>query len=342
MAKSKKPKKAHKAKTKPTKKAGKPAEKKARAKESPAGRTTKNTGASGGEATAGEGAGDESKALPNPQINVSDVVALQTLIEQLLALLPLLNSLADNAMGRLLATTSEIREREARAEIQRADVQQKLSLLVENQRPPARGPDHDAMVRVATLRWTLANQCRVANLLRPTPAIVGRAMHAVSAFDSRSAKSPFSILQQIHDAIKRAFGPQSSAANPDAEQQADHVHLTEEIVEVIEGRSEIPPKKQPTHCDKTLKPRLELLVNTGLADIKKREQGKRVDYSRFLTQVGREVFDEWPEWTDRTGGVSLAEEELQAITSSAATAGSGTPTSPGALTPGPSPPPSAT
>ena len=40
-------------------------------------------------------------------------------------------------------------------------------------------------------------------------------------------------------------------------------------------------------------------------------KGERTNYDRYLTPEGLEVFNGWPDWTDATGGISLAEGRLQ-------------------------------
>jgi hypothetical protein len=286
-----------------------------------------------GKALTTAGGGDSSNTLPEPQINVSDLQVLRTLIEetgrqQLVEMQRLLQEdrdqraaqapvplppspYDDNAMGRLLATTSEIRERSARIEVGMGEMQRRITLLEENQRPPAPAPDREVAARTAMGRWMLANQCRALNNTRPTPAIVGRVMNDERAFDQRSGKSPQELFLVILNTVRCVFRlaiPQPNQEAAAASEQ-DYVHLTEEIAAVIEGRSSIPKKKQSDFLKDELKPRLELLVNSGLAEVVPVRTGNRTNYSRFLTPMGGEVFDGWPEWADRTGGISLADEQ---------------------------------
>ena len=275
---------------------------------------------------------DDSKSLPNTQVRVEDLEVLRSAIEGLRALLnrrlddqqrtleQLQQAAAvsapaqpspydDNAMGRLLATTSEIRERGARNEVAITAILSRVTLLEENQRPPEPAPDREAAGRNAACRWTLANQCRASNPIRPTAAIVGRAMHDERAVDQRTAKSPQQLFVGILGTVRRVFELATSQPGQEAEAaEQDYVHLTVEIVEVLEERSSIPKKKQSVFLNDELKPRLELLTNSGLAREITNRVGKRTNYSRYLTPQGREVFDGWPEWEDRTGGISLADE----------------------------------
>lgn len=275
----------------------------------------------------------DSSSLPDHRVTVTDVEVLRSLIE---AFVPefvqrVIEGLQgqlhgseqaartsaptqpddDDAMRRLLATTSETRERGARNEVAIAEILSRLTLLEENQRPPAPAPDREAAARKAGCRWTLANHCRFSTFTHPTAAMVGRVMHDERAFDERTSKSPQELFLGILDAVRRVFRLATSQPGQEGEAaEQDYVHLTEEIVEVIEERSSIPKKKQSVFLNDELKPRLELLANSGLAREITIHTGRRVNYSRYLTLIGREVFDGWPEWDDRTGGVSLADEPM--------------------------------
>lgn len=291
---------------------------------------------------AGTGATDHSRSLPDPRVRVVDVEVLRSLIEAFVpkivqqvieGLQGQLHGSEQAAAGtapaqpspdepsemeRLLRNTSDIRERDARLEQNQAAILDKqeetlrrVTVLEVNQRPPAPAPDREAAGRKAGCRLMLANQCRALNSTRPTAAIVGRAMSDGKAFDQWTAQSPQQLFRRILDAVHRVFGPATSQPGQEAEAaEQDYVHLTEEIVEVIEERSSIPKKKQSVFLNDELKPRLELLANSGLAREITNRVGNRTNYSRFLTPLGREVLDGWPEWDDRTGGISLADEPM--------------------------------
>lgn len=283
---------------------------------------------------AGAGATDEPRSLPDPRVRVEDVEVLRSAIEGLSALLnrrlddqqrtleQLQQAAAvsapaqpspyeDNAMARLLATTSDLRERLARIEVGMGETQRRVTLMEENQRPPAPAPDREAAARKAGCRWTLANQCRFSTFTHPTAAMVGRVMHDERAFDQRTSKSPQELFLGILDAVRRVFG--LAIPQPDQEAEAveqDYVHLTDDIAAICEQRSARPKNKQSDFLKDELKPRLELLKNSGLAEEITNRTGRRTNYDRYLTPMGREVFDGWPEWDDRTGGISLADEPM--------------------------------
>ena len=180
-------------------------------------------------------------------------------------------------------------------------------LEVAQQQPP-RDPSLDVPASVTTLRRVFAGACKTLGFVRPTPAIIGRAMHAEKAFNRNAAKSPYALFDAIYRAVKHALGLPSAQLEASAEDTRDFVHLDADMVALLEGRSVRPQKKHSVYYNQELQPRLQLLKDTGLADVAENEQGQRKNYSRYLTPSGRELFNNWPEWTDATGGIGLAEE----------------------------------
>jgi len=282
---------------------------------------------------AGAAATDDSRSLPESRVRVEDVELLRAVFEAAIrGIVPQVieglrdqlhvseqaarpGALAppndDNAMARLLATTSDLRERLARIEVGMGETQRRVTLMEENQRPPAPAPDREAAARNAAFRWALANQCRASTFTRPTAAIVGRVMNDERAFDERTSKSPQELFLGILGTVRRVF----RLAVPQRGQEAaaprqDYVHLTEDMAAIFEERSSIPKKKHAEFLNDELKPRLKLLANSGLAHEVPNRVGKRINYSRFLTPMGHEVFDGWPDWADTTGGISLADEQM--------------------------------
>jgi hypothetical protein len=265
-------------------------------------------------------------ALPHPQIAVADVETLRALI--VAAVAPLFTEWRQEGerrgdtvnapappspfdatdVARLMATTSEIRERVARQEQALEEVRQSVRLQQEHQQVPAQGLDREGAVRTAGMRWMIANQCRAANLVRPTPAIIGRVMHDERAYAPERAKSPQVLFHAIYSAVIRVFRRPATEREVAPGTGDDHVHLTTEMVELIAGRSSRPQKKHSTYFESQLRPRLQLLVNSGLAKVDTIRQRRRINYLRYLTEPGCEVFSEWPELSDVTGGISAADE----------------------------------
>ena len=177
------------------------------------------------------------------------------------------------------------------------------------QQPP-RDPNLDVPASVLALRRMFAGACKTLNLIRPTPAIVGRAMHAEKATSRTAAKSPYLIFNAIYEAVKRAVGFHTSPPQQFATSAMDFIHLDVDMVALMEGRSHRPKQKHTTYYDAQLSPRLELLENIGSARVEKNQSGKRTNYSRYLTPLGCGLFDGWPEWTDTTGGTGLVDEVI--------------------------------
>lgn len=278
------------------------------------------------------GAAADSSSLPDPRVTVTDVEVLRSLIE---AFVPefvqrVIEGLQgqlhgseqaartsaptqpddDDAMRRLLATTSETRERGARNEVAIAEILSRLTLLEENQRPPAPAPDREAAARKAGCRWTLANHCRFSTFTHPTAAMVGRVMHDERAFDERTSKSPQELFLGILNTVRSVFRLAVPRPDQEAAHRQDYVHLTDDIAAIFEERSARPKKKHSNYFNEQLDPRLAVLVKSGLAKKGSIPRERIPHYYRYLTPMGREVFDGWPEWDDRTGGISLADEQM--------------------------------
>jgi hypothetical protein len=274
-----------------------------------------------------------SRSLPDPRVRAEDVEVLRSAIEGLSALLnrrlddqqrtleQLQQAAAvsapaqpspyeDNAMARLLATTSDLRERLARIEAGMGETQRRVTLMEENQRPPAPALDREAAARTAAFRWMLANQCRASNLTRPTAAIVGRVMHDERAFDERTSKSPQELFLGILSTVRSVFRLAVPRPDQEAAPGQNYVHLTDDIAAIFEERSTRPKKKHSNYFNEQLDPRLAVLVNSGLARKERIPRERIPHYFRYLTPMGREVFGGWPEWDDRTGGISLVDEQM--------------------------------
>ena len=209
-------------------------------------------------------------------------------------------------LGRSMATTADIRDRHARVEVSLGEAQEKLGTLVENQRQPEPAPDRERAAAMHGFRVSFARQMVAMNIQRPTPAIVGRVMRDGRAFDPRSAKSPHEIFDSICKFVRVAFPIPAASSEESADGSRDHVHLDEQMVALLEGQSSLPKRKHSEYLDKQLKPRLKLLVNQRLARADKQEGGRH--YDRYLTEEGQIVFEDWPDWTDTTGGCELADD----------------------------------
>jgi len=219
-----------------------------------------------------------------------------------------------------------------------AELRERVGRLEAAQQQPARDPSLDAPASVAQLRHFFAGACKTLGFVRPTPAIVGRAMHSEKAFEPRAAKSPYVLFNAIYQAVKQALGLPSAQPEASSEDTRDFVHLDAEMVELMEERSVRPQKKHSTYYNRELQPRLQLLENMRLACVEPNKTGERTDYSRYLTPLGRELFNNWPEWTDATGGIGLADEEPSPPASPATTTANERDATASAAGPAPVPP----
>lgn len=259
---------------------------------------------------AGAGATDELRSLPDPRVRVEDVEVLRAAIESFSALVHgRLDDIVD-ALNRSLATTSDLRERLARIEVGMGETQRRVTLMEENQRPPAPTPDREAAARTAAFRWMLANQCRASIFTRPTAAIVGRVMHDERAFDERTSKSPQELFLGILSTVRSVFRLAVPRPDQEAAPGQNYVHLTDDIAAIFEERSARPKKKHSNYFNEQLDPRLAVLVNSGLAKKERIPRERIPHYCRYLTTLGRQVFSGWPDWADATGGIGLADEQM--------------------------------
>lgn len=209
-------------------------------------------------------------------------------------------------LGRSMATTADIRDRHARVEVSLEEALRELRDLVENQRQPEPAPDRERAAAMHAFRVSFARQMVALNIQRPTPAIVGRVMRDERAFDPGSSKSPRMLFDNIYKTVTRVFSIPTASSEESADGSRDHVHLDREQVAVLEGHSSRPVRKHSEYLDEQLKPRLKLLVNQRLARADKQEGGRH--YDRYLTEEGQIVFEDWPDWTDTTGGCELADD----------------------------------
>lgn len=173
---------------------------------------------------------------------------------------------------------------------------------------PPRDPSLDVPASVEVKRFFFAGACAHLNLVRPTPAIVGRAMHTAKATCRKTAKSPYLLFNEIYVSMLRALGLKASTPEAPVTTARDFIHLDAEMVDVIEDLSTRPKTKLWNFYERQLEPRLRLLVNMRLANVEENNVGKRVDYDRYLTKLGQELFDGWPDWKDKTGGIGILDD----------------------------------
>jgi hypothetical protein len=310
MAKTKKATKA-KAGLPKTKKAGKPAATKDRT----------------GKAPTTAGAGDSCNTLPEPQISVSDLQVLRTLIEetgrqQLVEMqrllqedrdqraaqapVPLSPSPNDAAFAQLPEFMSDMRARLSRIEAAQQQPQQ-----------PARDPSPDVPTSVTELRRFFAGACKTLAIHQPTPAILGRIMHDRGIFSPDTAASPRNLFELIYAKTNipdhlsqhiRVLLGQYGNPQPGDDNTPARGNLPADQQQPPAARK----KRTSASLAKQLGPefdkRFDLIVNTRCGDREPVRRGGKTNYHRYLNARGRDLFNEWPDWADATGGIRFEDE----------------------------------
>ncbi len=316
-----KTKKAKKAKAKPTKQAGKPAARKDRVVNTRAGRVKKRKPT--GNTKADAGGGDKSNTLPKPRLKPADVRTLQALIERL-------PGMVADAVGRVLQE-HEQQSDQASVPIQpsplgegaaqflefMSEIAARLDRIEAAQQQPARDPSLDVPASVTRLRRSFAGACKTMAIYQPTPAIIGRIMHDKEIFSPDENKAPRRLFEMIYakqntDHLSpRIRGLlERDTENPARTNMTDSEGPSLTQQRQPGRRRKAPSSKIADNIGKEFDLRFTLIVNTGDGKREPIQAGKRKNYSRYLMPSGRELFDGWPEWDDRTGGIGLADEQM--------------------------------
>ena len=231
-------------------------------------------------------------ALPEGHVVLTDVDSLKLTIEE-------------------YARCSEAREVRletfiaAQAEFSAAFVARLDRIEAALQAPP-RDPSLDVPASVEVKRRLVAGFCKTMNAPAPTPAIIGRVMHDGRVFSPKDDIPPRKLLQRIYAKDRR--------------------HLSPKICDLLErygDPSASAGKKAGKSSGKIagglgdeFDQRFTLIVNIGCGNKDVVRSGKKTNYCRYLTKPGRELFDDWPKWTDETGGIGIADPKPPATTPS--------------------------
>jgi hypothetical protein len=325
-----KPQKAHKAGAKPPKikQAGKPAAKKDRTGKERGGKDKK--GKSTGETTTTgkttTGTGDKSKGLPKPRLKPADVRTLQTLIERLPGMVA--DAVRDTlqqheqraAQASVPVQPSPHEEVFAQLPELMSQIEARLTRIEAAQQQPARDPQLDVPASVTRLRRSFAGACKTLAVHQPTPAIIGRIMHDKEIFspdenivprrlfEAIYAKQniPNHLSQKIRVLLER-YTEQPSQTNTNT--NSESMSLTQQQQQQSNKRPKAPSSKIAEELGAEFEARFALIVNTGDGKREPIQTGKKTNYQRHLMPSGCELFDGWPEWTDGTGGIGLADEQ---------------------------------
>jgi len=325
-----KPQKAHKAGAKPPKikQAGKPAAKKDRTGKERGGKDKK--GKSTGETTTTgkttTGTGDKSKGLPKPRLKPADVRTLQTLIERLPGMVA--DAVRDTlqqheqraAQASVPVQPSPHEEVFAQLPELMSQIEARLTRIEAAQQQPARDPQLDVPASVTRLRRSFAGACKTLAVHQPTPAIIGRIMHDKEIFSPDEKIVPRRLFEAIYAkrnipnhlsqkirVLLERYPEQPSQTNTNTNSEA--TSLTQQQQQ-SNKRRKAPSSKIAEELGAEFDSRFALIVNMGDGKRNPIQTGKKTNYQRHLTPSGRELFDGWPEWTDGTGGIGLADEQM--------------------------------
>lgn len=195
------------------------------------------------------------------------------------------------------------------------------------QQAPPRDPSLDVPASVDEKRRLFAGFCKTMNAPAPTPAIIGRVMHDGRVFSAKDSVPPRNLFERIYAKDRR--------------------HLAPKICEMLErygDPSASAGKKAGKSSSKIAEnlgdefdQRFTLIMNIGCGRKDPVQTGKKTNYHRYLTETGRELFDDWPNWTDKTGGIGIVDEGPASRPSEPKAAGTADPKPEPTPTPAPEP-----
>jgi hypothetical protein len=199
-----------------------------------------------------------------------------------------------------------------------AEILDRLARLEASLHRPAEHQQADVPAPVMKLRRLFAAACKALGIVGPTPAILGRVMHDCGVFDPDNHRAPRNLFESIYakrntpnhlsDRIRsllQQYGNESSPSQGQAGSPDEGV--------AIEQQQSLLPRKGSADIAKQIGPefdkRFTLIEYSGYGKRERVKQGGKTSYRRYLTSSGRELFKDWPAWTDATGGIGLADED---------------------------------
>jgi len=316
-----KTKKAKKAKAKPTKQAGKPAAEKDFEGKATVGKDKK--GKSTGEAKTDGGGGKKSNTLPKPRLKPADVRTLQTLIERLPGMVAeavrheLQQHEKQTVETPVPVPASPHEEKFAQLAEFMSETATRLDRIEAAQQKPPRDPSLDVPASVTELRRFFAGACKTLAIHQPAPAIIGRIMHDKEIFSPDKAASPRNLFELIYakknipDHLSQQIrGLLGQYGNP--QPGDDNTPATGSLPADQQQRPAARKKRTSASLAKQLGPefdkRFDLIVNTRCGGREPVRSGGKTNYHRYLNARGRDLFNEWPDWADATGGIRFADE----------------------------------
>ena len=179
-----------------------------------------------------------------------------------------------------------------------AAIQARLDRIEAAQRAPPRDPSLDVPQDVVKQRCFLAGFCSASGFPNPTSAIIGLVMHDAGVFSAKDNVSPRNLFERIY--------------------AKERLHIAPKIRDLLEryGDPSAAAGKTPGRSSGKIAKELGdefdrrfiLIIKIGCGHKDPVKNGKKTNYHRYLTEKGRELFDNWPKWTDDTGGVGILDE----------------------------------
>ena len=163
---------------------------------------------------------------------------------------------------------------------------------------PPRDPSLDVPQDVVKQRCFLAGFCSASGFPNPTSAIIGLVMHDARVFSAKDNVSPRNLFERIY--------------------AKERLHIAPKIRDLLEryGDPSAAAGKTPGRSSGKIAKELGdefdrrfiLIIKIGCGHKDPVKNGKKTNYHRYLTEKGRELFDNWPKWMDDTGGVGILDE----------------------------------
>ena len=287
------------------------AKKKAKKNQAKLAKKSRKTGprATDSKKTKRKGTGDKSKVLPKARGAAADVRKLCAVIDGLRRRFDKFlheqrqqRQLPDHqeAPSAVPIPSSPFEEMFSKLPDFVSETKARLDRIENAQQQPPRDPSLDVPAGVNELRTFFAGACKSLDIHQPTPAIIGRVMHDGEAFSPGKDKAPRNHFEVIY--------AKSNSSD----------HLSQRIRNLLQqygnkAAGDDKPGKASSRAAKQLGPefdrRFSLIENMKCGKKESVPRGGNRNYCRYLTPDGRKVFNGWPEWTDATGGISLANEQ---------------------------------
>jgi len=189
---------------------------------------------------------------------------------------------------------------------------------------PVPAASDDAPPSLTRLRRSFSGACKTLDHIQPTPAIIGLVMRDKDIFTREDNRAPRALFEAIYArprvpdhlsprirSLLERYGRKPSQTDTPTESEATSLNQPQHSRKKPKAASSKIAEDIGEEFDK----RFELIVNMGYGKKETVLNGGKTNYCRYLTPDGRELFNGWPEWSDATGGIGLADEQAESPTS---------------------------